>query len=122
MKEQYSSKDTSFIERNGRLLFLAFLKPIINNKGFDFKDVEVSEEKRLDIVITFGTMKYIVELKVWQGEKYHQKGIEQLCDYLDRQNETRGYLLIYDFRKKSGQAGRSRTIHSQGKTIFVAWV
>jgi hypothetical protein len=122
MKEQYSSKDTAFIERNGRLLFLAFLKPIINNKGFDFKEVEVSEEKRLDIVITFGGMKYIVELKVWQGEKYHQKGIEQLCGYLDRQNETRGYLLIYDFRKKSGQAGQCRTIHHQEKTIFAAWV
>lgn len=122
MKEQYSSKDTSFIERNGRLLFLAFLKPIINNRGFDFKEVEVSEEKRLDIVITFGSMKYIVELKVWQGEKYHQKGIEQLCSYLDRQNETRGYLLIFDFRKKSGQAGQCRTIHPRGKTIFSAWV
>jgi hypothetical protein len=29
MKEQHSSKDKDFIERNGRLLFLAFIKPII---------------------------------------------------------------------------------------------
>lgn len=122
MKEQYSGKDTSFVERNGRLLFLAFLKPIINGKGFDFKEVEISEEKRLDIVITFGSRKYIVELKVWRGEQYHQKGIEQLCRYLDRQNQTRGYLVIYDFRKQSGQAGQCRTIEAEGKTIFAAWL
>jgi hypothetical protein len=30
MKEQYSSKDQEFIEYHGRLLFLAFIKPIIN--------------------------------------------------------------------------------------------
>jgi len=47
MKEQYGKKDTGFIERNGRLLFLAFIRPIINGKGFDFKEVQISEEKRL---------------------------------------------------------------------------
>lgn len=122
MKEQYSGKDISFIERNGRLLFLAFLKPIINGNGFDFKEVEISEEKRLDIVVTFGSRRYIIELKVWRGEQYHQKGIKQLCRYLDRQNETGGYLVIYDFRKQSGQAGQCSTIEAEGKTIFIAWV
>ncbi len=36
IKEQYSDRDREFLERNGRLNFLAFLKPIINGKGFDF--------------------------------------------------------------------------------------
>ena len=39
MKEQYSHIDADFIEREGRLLFLAFIKPIINGVGFDFKEV-----------------------------------------------------------------------------------
>ena len=30
MKKEYSRKDRDFLERNGRLVFLAFLKPIIN--------------------------------------------------------------------------------------------
>ena len=122
MKEQYSKKDTAFIERNGRLLFLAFLKPIINGSGFDFKEVQISEEKRLDIVITVGTNKYIIELKLWRGEKYHQKGLRQLCDYLDRQNANRGYLIIYDLRKESGQIGKCSRIQASGKDIFAAWV
>ncbi len=122
IKEQYSTKDTAFIERNGRLLFLAFLKPIINGRGFDFKEVQISEEKRLDIVVTVGNNKYIIELKVWRGEKYHQEGIEQLCDYLERQNENQGYLLIYDLRKESGHIGKSQKIETRGKEIFAAWV
>jgi hypothetical protein len=122
MKEQYSKKDNAFIERNGRLLFLAFIKPIINGRGFDFKEVEVSEEKRLDIVITFGNQKYIVELKIWRGQAYHREGINQLCDYLDRQDQTRGYLLVYDLRKETGKQGEWEKIEKHGKEIYAAWV
>ncbi len=122
MKEQYSKKDLSFIERNGRLLFLAFLKPIINGKGFDFKEPQISEEKRLDVVITFGSKQYIIELKIWYGESYHQEGIKQLCDYLDRQNQRKGYLLIYDLRKEMGRLGHCEKIETRGKEIFAAWV
>jgi len=122
VKEQYSSKDVDFIERNGRLLFLAFIKPIINGKGFDFKEVQISEEKRLDIVVTFLDQKYIIELKVWRGESYHQEGIKQLCDYLDRQNQTKGYLLVFDLRKEKKKTGDSEQINAYGKSIYVAWI
>jgi hypothetical protein len=122
IKEQYNEKDLDFIERNGRLLFLAFLRPVINGRGFDFKEVQISEEKRLDIVVTFDNKKYIIELKVWRGEIYHQTGINQLCYYLDLQHQKVGYLLIYDLRKVSGQNGKTEIVEVGGKTIFVAWV
>ncbi|MCP4402430.1 MAG: AAA family ATPase [bacterium] len=50
MKEHYSHRDKKFLEREGRLLFLSFLKPIINGKGFDFKEPNVAYERRMDIV------------------------------------------------------------------------
>lgn len=122
MKEQHSTKDADFLERNGRLIFLAFIRPIINGRGFDFKEVQISEEKRLDIVITFQDKKYIVELKIWRGPKYHEEGIRQLCDYLEAQNQTRGFLLVYDPRKQSGRTGTLETIKEKGKEILAAWV
>ena len=73
-------------------------------------------------MITFENKKYIIELKIWRGESYHREGIKQLCDYLDRQNETVGYLLIYDLRKESSRIGESEEIKVQGKRIFAAWV
>ncbi|MCP5046478.1 MAG: AAA family ATPase [bacterium] len=122
MKEQYDKKDAGFIERNGRLLFLAFLKPIINGRGYDFKEVQTSEEKRIDIVVTYDRDKFIIELKKWYGEKAHQNGLEQLADYLERQNRDTGYLLIFDSRKKSNQIGESDTVTVNNKNIFMVWV
>lgn len=122
MIEQYSTKDAKFIERNGRLLFLAYVKPIINGKGFDFKEVQISEEKRLDVVITFENHKYIIELKTWRGDAYHREGIRQLCDYLDRQHRDKGYLLIFDTRKETGYRGKVDTLEREGKQLFVAWM
>ncbi|MDU9050807.1 MAG: AAA family ATPase [Candidatus Electrothrix sp. Rat3] len=120
MKEQYSPKDTAFVERNWRLLYLAFLKPIINGHGFDFKEVQISEEKRLDVVITYNRQKYINELKIWKGAEQHKKGIAQLVDYLNRQGRDQGFLVIFDFRKKMEY--RQEKITVQGKGIFMVWV
>jgi hypothetical protein len=95
---------------------------IFNGEGFDFKEVQISDEKRMDVVITFKNKKYIVELKIWRGESYHQNGIEQLCDYLERQNQNTGYLLTYDLRKQSGKVGEWERIKNRDKVIFSAWV
>lgn len=120
MKEQYSALDSKFIEREGRLLFLAFIKPIINGVGFDFKEVQISEEKRLDIVITYLKNKYLVELKIWRGDEYHRRGLKQLRDYLDNQDLDAGYLIIYNFNKNKEY--KSEKIFFEGKEIFIIWV
>ena len=120
MKEQYSQKNRSLIEREWRLVFLAFLKPILNGQGHDFKEVETSEEKRLDIVVTYLQWKYIIELKIWRGEKAHQKGLDQLADYLDIHGVERGYLLTFDDREKP--SWREEEILHGGKEVFAVWV
>jgi hypothetical protein len=120
MKEQYSSKDEEFIEHHGRLLFLAFIKPIINGIGFDFKEVQISEEKRLDLVIAYNNFKYIIEMKIWRGAKYHEDGVKQLCDYLDIHDLNKGYLLIFNFNKNKEFKEERREY--QGKDIFEVYV
>jgi hypothetical protein len=120
MKEQYSKRDQSFIEREGRLLFLAFIKPIINGVGFDFKEVQISEEKRLDVVVTYNQYKYVIELKIWRGEEYHKRGLRQLYEYLDIQGLDKGYLVIYDFSKNKSY--KKEQITFEGKEIYIVWV
>ncbi len=120
MKEQRSQKDMLFLERHWRLIFLAFLKPIINGKGHDFKEVETSEEKRLDIVVTYFQHKYIIELKIWRGEKSHQNGLNQLAQYLDIHSLDKSYLLIFDTRQHS--AHEQKSLQHQEKEIFAVWV
>ncbi|MDF2505983.1 AAA family ATPase [Clostridium sp.] len=106
MKHEYSEKREGFLEEDGRLLFLAFLSPIINGTGFAFKEVKGGEEKRFDIVITYNKKMYILELKIWRGDKYHEKGLIQLGEYLEQYGLDQGYLLIFDFRKVKGIAGK----------------
>ncbi len=120
MKENYTEKDIPFIECEGRLLFLSFLKPIINGKGFDFKEPVVGDERRMDIVITFNNIRDVIELKIWRGNEYHQTGLQQLSDYLDIYSLKKGYLLIFNFN--ASKAYKEELIHFKDKEIFAAWV
>ena len=116
MRENYSDKDRKFLESDGRMLFLAFLKPIINGSGYEFKESQISDEKRLDIVITYNQFKYIVELKLWYGAVAHEKGLHQLTDYLERQHLQTGYLLIFDHSKK--KTWKKEWTEFEGKRIL----
>jgi hypothetical protein len=120
MKEHASSRDLDFLEREGRLLFLAYLRPIINGMGFDFKEPNVGDERRMDIVITYRNKRDVLELKRWYGEKAHQEGLQQLSDYLDLYGLSEGYLLIYDFNKN--KLYKDELIPFKDKQIYAVWV
>jgi Predicted AAA-ATPase len=120
MQEQYSKQDRDFLERHGRLVYLAFMKPILNGHGYDFKEVQISEERRLDVVITFYQHKYVAELKIWRGQVAHEEGLNQLSDYLDKLKLTEGYLMIFDHKEiKTWDAG---WIDFKDKKIFIVYV
>ena len=120
MKLEHSKRDADFLERHGRLLFLAFLKPIINGKGYAFKEVEISEERRMDIVVSFFQHKYITELKIWRGNEAHKRGLKQLGDYLERQVLDMGYLVI--FENTATKSWKKGWIKADGKKVFAVWV
>ncbi len=120
MRENYSKKDNKFLEREGRLIFLSYLKPIINGKGYDFKEPVVGDERRIDVAIIYNEFRYIVELKLWRGAEYHQRGLQQLSDYLDLYQLKEGFLLIYDFRKEKEY--KEQTIQFADKQIFAVWI
>ncbi len=120
IREKYSQTDAmksdEFLEKELRLLFLVFLKPIINGVGFSFKEVETGAEKRLDIVVVFRDEKFVVELKLWRGESYHREGMERLKGYMQAEGVNKGYMLIVDKR-------REKTFTSETEDgIFQVWV
>lgn len=120
MREQYNRKDRTFLEQNGRLVFLAFIKPIINGLGYDFKEPQISDERRLDVIITYLQYRYLAELKIWRGQALHEKGLLQLSDYLDRLALTEGYLIIFDHAKI--KSWKSEWLTVEGKNVFAIWV
>ena len=100
MKSEYRREDGKFLEQQGRLLFLCFLKPIINGTGFYYVEPETRNNTRMDIVVTYGREEHIIELKLWHGDQYRKDGIEQLEGYLDSRNNENGYLVSFSFHQK----------------------
>ncbi|MEA3452428.1 MAG: AAA family ATPase, partial [Bacteroidota bacterium] len=120
MKEHNSSKDNQFLEKNGRLLLMSFLRPIVNGHGFLIKENVGAEDRKMDLVITFNNKRYVIELKIWYGKKYLTDGIEQLCDYLDSYNLNSGHILIYNFNKNKQY--EIKTIDNCRKNITAVFV
>jgi len=95
-----SGKDAKLLERECRLFFLTYLKPILNGVGFYFIESALTDDRRMDVVVIYNQQRFVLELKIWKGELYNEQGVEQLLGYMDKLDEETGYLLTFDFRKK----------------------
>lgn len=93
MKAEYRREDEAFFEKQGRLLFLCFLKSIINGTGHYVVEPQTRSNTRMDIVVFYGRREYIVELKLWPGPKKHEEGLRQLLNYMESRGQKKGWLL-----------------------------
>jgi hypothetical protein len=117
---EYRKEDNVFLERQGRLLFLCFLKPIINGTGFYYVEPETRNGGRMDIVVTFGGEEFVIELKIWRGEKYEVEGKVQLAEYLKTRNLNEGYLVTFSFLKNKTIQEEPEWLEHDGKRIYEA--
>ena len=106
LKTEYRDEDSSFIERQGRLLFLSFLRPIINGNGHYAVEPQTRQNTRMDIQVFYGDEEFIVELKIWHGEKYEKEAYEQLADYLEAREIETGYLLSFCHNRTAPRKGQ----------------
>ena len=54
---------------------------------------------RTDVIIDYLGQQYVVELKIWRGEAYNERGELQLSEYLDYYHLQTGYMLSFCFNK-----------------------
>ena len=100
----YSSADEKFIEDNARKFFLLYLKPIINGTGNYYIEAQTRDNKRTDVIIDYCKEQFVIEMKIWRGNAYHERGEQQLAEYLEYYHLNKGYMLSFSFNKKK-QAG-----------------
>ena len=117
MMEEYREEDGKFLERQGRLIFLSFLKPIINGTGFYYVEPQTRDNRRMDLIVTYGKDEFVVELKIWRGDKYERHGRDQLSEYLAIRGLEEGYLVTFDFSKDKVDK-EPEWIEWNGKRIF----
>ncbi|MDR2713663.1 MAG: AAA family ATPase, partial [Clostridiales bacterium] len=117
--EIFGGCDLKFIEKKGRLLFLLYLRPLINGKGFYHIESQFTDLRRMDIVVDFGRDQFIIELKIWNGNSRHQEAYDQLLGYMENKKALNGYLLTFDFRKEANKQRRAKWVDFEGgKRIF----
>ena len=98
--ELYGDQDETFLEDVGRRYFILFLKPIINGVGNYSVEPQTRNNERMDLVIYYHGEQHILELKIWRGNAYNERGEEQLSGYLDHFHMKKGYMLSFNFNKK----------------------
>ena len=91
--------DDAFVENNGRQIFLTYLRPIINGVGNYYCEAQTRDLTRTDVVIDYLGKQYVVELKIWRGDAYNERGEQQLSEYLDYYHLDTGYMLSFCFNK-----------------------
>ena len=96
----YGDSDETFVEEEGRKYFLLYLRPIINGTGNYYIESRTREQKRTDVIVDYHGEQYVIEMKIWRGQEYHQRGEKQLAGYLDAYHVQRGYMVSFNFNKK----------------------
>jgi hypothetical protein len=95
------------------LILTAFLQRVINSGGRTDRELATGR-KRLDLCIHYQNRRYPIEIKIRQGAKTYDEGRKQLSDYMDTLGCDKGWLVVFDRRKK--QSWKSRLFWKTGKT------
>lgn len=113
--------DTKFVEKHGRKQFQLYIRPIINGVGHYYVEAETRDETRTDLIINYNNHEYVIELKIWRGNAYNERGEEQLTGYLEYFNLQTGYLISFCFNKDK-QPGLLPPVQLNGRTLIEAIV
>ena len=108
--------EEKFKEKDGREQFLLYLKPIINGTGNYYIEAQTRDQTRTDVIIDYLGQQYIIELKIWRGERYNKEGEKQIGEYLDYFNLATGYMLSFNFNKKKVQGVKQ--VHIGDKVLY----
>lgn len=95
----YGDRDDKFMEEDGRRYFMLYLKPIINGVGNYYVESRTRNQERTDLIVDYQGEQFIIEMKVWRGNAYKERGEEQLLGYLEHYHLKKGYMLSFNFNK-----------------------
>lgn len=112
----HRDKTEKFLEEEGRERFITYISPIINGTGTYSMEEQLRDHRRTDMVIHYLGRRYVIEMKIWRGERYNEKGEKQISEYLDYWGLKTGYLLSFCFNKNK-EPGVA-IVHIGDKTIY----
>lgn len=88
--------------------------------GNYYIEAQTRDARRTDVVVDYLGEQFVVEMKIWHGNEYNERGEKQLAEYLDYYHQKKGYMLSFNFNKKRETGMKVITIGD--KTIVEAMV
>ena len=116
----YGGENLKFKEEEGRRFFMLYIKPIINGTGNYYIEAQTRDRSRTDMIIDYLGRQYVIEMKIWRGNSYNERGERQLTEYLDYYHTNKGYMLSFNFNK--GKVSGVKTLKFGEKEIVEAVV
>jgi hypothetical protein len=107
-------------EETGRSLVQALFCGSFPQANIQFREVPVAEGKS-DNMLIVSNEKYPFEVKIWRGDKYHLKGLEQIKYYMNYENVQFGFYLIFDPRFDEYKSG-GEIIEYGSKRIYQIFI
>ena len=99
----------------GQYLLFAYLDQFVRLvQGRMYLEVQTGRG-RMDLPILHNSQKYIVETKIWEGERSYTTGKKQLAAYVRLEGAAEGYYVVFDHRKNP--APRTETEIVEGFAI-----
>ena len=103
----------------GQDLLYAYLDQFVSIvRGAMYLEVQTGRG-RIDLVIFHNGRKYIIETKIWEGEKRYQAGKKQLLKYLKIEQAIEGYYIVFDHRENPKPREESETVEGLKITSYV---
>ena len=96
----------------GQYLLFAYLEQFVRlAHGQMYLEVQTGRG-RMDLLILHNSQKYIVETKIWEGERSYTAGKKQLAAYIQLENAVEGYYVVFDHQKNPEQRTETETIEN----------
>ncbi len=111
-KEYHAEYQTRILPQD---LLYAYLDQFVSLiRGAMFLEAQTGRG-RMDMIIVHNGHKYIVETKIWEGERRYDAGKKQLAAYLKLERVREGYYVVFDHRAEPEPRVQTETI--DGVTI-----
>ena len=65
----------------------------------NYIEARTRNDEQTDMIIDYLGQQYIIEMKIWHGNAYNERGEKQLSDYLEYYHADKGYMLSFNFNK-----------------------
>ena len=94
----------------GQYLLFAYLEQFVRLvRGRMYLEVQTGRG-RMDLLILQNSQKYIVETKIWEGERSYTAGKKQLAAYMQLERAAEGYYVVFDHRKNPAPRTETETL------------